>query len=427
MANLWGNMSLKADRLPPSAYKRAPVVAMVPDPAPLDLPPMAWPDYVGPAPMVGNANVMPPPPNPEQSSYLTQDQVNAMAGQQAPMSSLPSIAPPDMSRYKALLDQMDARGAAALEAQRSGIDQFGRQIDATKAIPIQADISPLLALSDTWFGGNLQKGYTPPTPTEAKVSQIMQLQAALQKQKQGLSDDEIALIKSRLGGEESLAKMQAEFQGLKLRKAELGEAQKTRQDFREMQEDQRQVEKLQTGNDLKMMSGVVKSVGAINALKGFISTKGIPNIISNPDDLNTFNSLYASAKLAIKDAEELGALTSSDVDITQGVLGPEGKVLDSMKQKFLGGDATLLRALDTVTDRYEKNFKNKKTLLSKTYQRPRSQELLQEIQNQLDTVKVGGTGGMSPADTEALNWAKNNPNAPESTAILSKLKAEGKL
>lgn len=298
---------------------------------------------------------------------------------------------PDMQRYIDYLNQLDTKGKEVVAAQQAGVDQYGRSLEATKALPGQLDLSPLMALSDTWYGGNLSKGYTKPASTEQRTQDIMALQNALSRQKAGVSETELGLIKQRLGGEEALAGMKNAREMAALRRQEHQLAKDQRQDFKDAQEDQRQVESLAKNNDFKAMQGMIDANEAIGKLKKFISEKGLPNILSNSADLNTFNALYASAKLSIKKSEDLGALTTSDVDITEGMLGPDGTVLDGIKQAYLGGDPTLIRALDTITDRYDKNFADKKTVLSKVYTRPRAIDILDTEHARLKSLNVTKT------------------------------------
>lgn len=357
---------------------------------PLQMPPFASLPSYGPAP-----------------GELTQTAVNQEAlqntapgsGGQAAMALSGAGTPvrrnaedPDMQRYIDYLNQLDTKGKEVVAAQQAGVDQYGRSLEATKALPGQLDLSPLMALSDTWYGGNLSKGYTKPASTEQRTQDIMALQNALSRQKAGVSETELGLIKQRLGGEEALAGMKNAREMAALRKQEHQLAKDQRQDFKDAQEDQRQMEALMKSDDFKAVGGMAKSVEAISALKGFIRENGLPNILTNNEKLNTFNSLYESAKLSIKDAEQLGALTKSDTDITGGVLGPQGTVLDSLKQSFLGGDPKIIEALDKVTDRYHKNFGARRAVLNKVFTRPRALELVDLEKARMDAIKVAEGG-----------------------------------
>ena len=76
-------------------------------------------------------------------------------------------------------------------------DQAGqtqKQLEFLANQPMQTDLSPLLALSDQWFGGKSARNYQrPPTPME-RMQQYSGLQQALQKQQTGLMNQELNIL-----------------------------------------------------------------------------------------------------------------------------------------------------------------------------------------------------------------------------------------
>lgn len=86
---------------------------------------------------------------------------------------------PAMKAYqKKLNDQM--------ALQEAGIDESRNLTEQYKALPQKTDLSPLMALSDTWFGGNLQKGYRRPESDQERLMGISQLQRIPQQERQAL-------------------------------------------------------------------------------------------------------------------------------------------------------------------------------------------------------------------------------------------------
>jgi len=254
-----------------------------------------------------------------------------------------------------------------------------------REIPAQLDLSPLFALSDTWYGGNLSKGYTPPETSRQKIAQIAQLQAALGRERQGLSDAEVALIKQRLGGEEALAGMQNAREVAALKRRELNQNDQNRKDFKESQEEQRQTEALLKSEPYKAVMGSADAMGAIKKLQSFISVNGLPTDPTDPK-YDEFGSLYETAKIGVKNAEQLGALTKSDTDITQGFLGPSG-TFDMIKKKFGSGKEGILAGLQAVEDRYDRNLKNNVKTLRTTFKAKQAQDLISVGENQYTSLK----------------------------------------
>lgn len=133
----------------------------------------------------------------------TQPEIPKEAGQTAginpdmmPDNIQPSgavVQPLQISIFEKLLAQQQARQAKEAQNRkrledylRTGIEEQESAVKAPQERRV--DLSPLLALSDTWFGGNLQKGYQrPPTQEEIRQLGISNL-AALQQRKEQLAD-----------------------------------------------------------------------------------------------------------------------------------------------------------------------------------------------------------------------------------------------
>lgn len=95
----------------------------------------------------------------------------------------------------------------AIEAQRKGIDHLSRLMSIGLDQPAQTDLSPLIALSDTWFGGNLGKGYARPDAS-GRLEKAKAYAAKIQ-------DDKNELAKTILSamGKIQGAKVNEEFKG----------------------------------------------------------------------------------------------------------------------------------------------------------------------------------------------------------------------
>lgn len=107
---------------------------------------------------------------------------------------------PKNDEYTNLILQIQAREAAEKNKMKE-LESYLRQGVADQEAMTKApandrtDLSPLLALTDTWFGGNLSKGYTRPPSKEERRQQDLTNIAALQQRKEAL-----ASIAARGGG-----------------------------------------------------------------------------------------------------------------------------------------------------------------------------------------------------------------------------------
>ncbi len=103
----------------------------------------------------------------------------------------------------------DALGAMALNSpdmeslhdQEAGIADLAARYQNLRGQDPKLDLSPLLAYSDSLRGTQLGKSYKAPMNQDELNAQADALQGQLQKEKQGLSQDQIELLKSALSAE----------------------------------------------------------------------------------------------------------------------------------------------------------------------------------------------------------------------------------
>lgn len=102
--------------------------------------------------------------------------------------------------YAPLLQDLDVSRQAAVDDQRRGISEYEdllkSHLDKTGQGQ-KIDLSPLMALSDTWFGGNLAGNYKRPTDSKAALETTAALQQGLQKARGALTDDEMQYLATR--------------------------------------------------------------------------------------------------------------------------------------------------------------------------------------------------------------------------------------
>lgn len=107
------------------------------------------------------------------------------------------------SDYDSLVKRLNEKGVNSLRQQEQGLGDLKSQIQmALEHSSPQMDLSPLMALTDSWSGSKLQQGYARPD-NDKHQAMIDQLQGGLRSGQNHLAENEINLLKSQLGVEEA--------------------------------------------------------------------------------------------------------------------------------------------------------------------------------------------------------------------------------
>lgn len=100
-----------------------------------------------------------------------------------------------------LLQTIDERSRAALDSQGADVAKLQTQAqDLTdKSLPL--NLSALAGLTDAWTGSHLAATSAPEETEATRRAEVERLNAAVLKAKQGMSQDEIAILKDKLSGQ----------------------------------------------------------------------------------------------------------------------------------------------------------------------------------------------------------------------------------
>lgn len=429
MAGIWTNLGLKYDHTNPGLVRpgyKAPSTAMVNSQPPVDMPPMEWPagSYETFPEAVPKTAGYPPPLVMAPPSQPTQAALNAEALQQvtpgtAGAMKMSGAGEPDDfdKRYTDYLNQLDARGQAAIAGQKQGLTDAERSLGAARAIPMQTNIAPLMALADTWWGGNLSKGYTAPEGLPDRIKLVETLQQGLQKQRAGLSEAEIALMKQRLGGEEALAGMKNQRENAKMRREEMALAREARKDQKTGMEDAIEAERFQKSDMYTDMRVGIKGRELIQRVRDIVQRNGgqIPDMTS---PLRAeFESAFTSMQLDQKEQYALGALSGPDFGLIVRATGNPGVMsqeIDKLIDKTRGKSSVLSR-LEQIEKDATNRYTRANQLAVTRYKNPTSVGLIGDLSGQWSQA----SGGQAPAamDPEKLKWLNENPNDPRAIEI----------
>lgn len=108
--------------------------------------------------------------------------------------------------YKTKMEQLSQMGNQAIEEQRAGVNQNQAQLDKMSG---QVNLQPLAKLTDTWTGSSLAEGMENP---QVRQEKMMALQNAIQAQKQGLTKEQLELLKSQVTNPMNMLKQASTMQ-----------------------------------------------------------------------------------------------------------------------------------------------------------------------------------------------------------------------
>ena len=109
-----------------------------------------------------------------------------------------SYVPLDPSVFGTASSLVSARQLPSQKELAEGILEYENALQGLRGNkPSQVDLSPLLALSDTWWGGNLSKGYSAPRDVYSKQEEM--LLKGLQKARSQASMNYVQILQALLG------------------------------------------------------------------------------------------------------------------------------------------------------------------------------------------------------------------------------------
>lgn len=109
---------------------------------------------------------------------------SARAPMAADQSMIPDrITPEDTLRLKSLFD-----------SQQEGVDRLRAAAENYAAGPDEINLAPLLALSDSWTGGNLSKSYQAPPSQDERAINAQKLRAAAADAQNNLTKDRVSVF-----------------------------------------------------------------------------------------------------------------------------------------------------------------------------------------------------------------------------------------
>lgn len=100
---------------------------------------------------------------------------------------------------QALLQKLQAKSEEALKQQQQGVSQNETSLQQMQDQGPQVNWAPALNYIDHISGSSLAKNYQQPESPQAYQEKLLSLRDALQKQKQGLTQEQLNLLKAQVG------------------------------------------------------------------------------------------------------------------------------------------------------------------------------------------------------------------------------------
>ena len=218
----------------------------------------------------------------------------------------------------------------------------------TQARETNIDLSPLMALSDNWFGGNMAGSYNAGFTGDKKQAQILALQNALGKRQGQLSDAEQKSIADQIGkeyyGQQVMGGM---IDSTQEKKPTIGDARRERKDI--LDNKYKYSRHPKHGDIMKGMTDIARSSKKIS---GILEVRGgrVPSI--NSPDYAVFQSNVSRMLTNYNKVAGLGALAGSDLDLLQKAIGLSPVAYESKLKEVInrGGMEAVLKDLNNTMD-----------------------------------------------------------------------------
>jgi hypothetical protein len=294
---------------------------------------------------------------------------------------------------KANRDKMRALLNQSFEEQQKGINENEEILKNYQNQGRSVDLSPLLALTDSWTGSNLSKGYTRPLSSDDYAKQLIAMKNLVQNQKRDLVDKQIEALSGLGSSNKSLGPL--------LELARMG----------------KQDDRFDRKFDLQREDAIDKKYDGLTKTlpEKSLQFRTISEQLSNP---NTVNLNIVAGLIARAVAGEKGVLTDSDIgrvipnrDIYSKFKELESKATGSpipLTSENINELRKLAKDAETYTKQYyELSLKNARNSFKKRGSYSGMPAVDELYQNYADTVREAFSGPGARASAEQFN-----PNAP---------------
>jgi hypothetical protein len=350
----------------------------------------------------GPLNISLDNPNPGMS-LEDANSVIAQQGQAANMGLAPLSQTP-MPRFTSertpqedeLIKQISESYGQQQALQNEAIKSAEEQLAAARSQPQQMDLSPLIALSESWSGkpSRLLQTYQRP---QDQSKNVQALQEAVLKARGGSA--ELSRMRAKdvqqLSQQERQMRVNEDLKRMSIQAMMSGKDKKV--DDKTYERELALIDKISKSKDAEVVSGTAKMN---NALDNYMAT-----IEKNRNNLNSAKAVqdigqaYQATIVAFKDAETLGALSGPDMGLATTTLPDVGSYSAIVKRGvgFTPDLNTTLKIVKDIKNRYQDRGQQAMKNLEAGYGKFGGQEVLKQLRSNLE-----GGGQQAPDRQQQL-------------------------
>ena len=350
----------------------------------------------------GPLNISLDNPNPGMS-LEDANSVLAQQGQAANMGLAPLSQTP-MPRFTSertpqedeLIKQISESYGQQQALQNEAIKSAEEQLAAARSQPQQMDLSPLIALSESWSGkpSRLLQTYQRP---QDQSKNVQALQEAVLKARGGSA--ELSRMRAKdvqqLSQQERQMRVNEDLKRMSIQAMMSGKDKKV--DDKTYERELALIDKISKSKDAEVVSGTAKMN---NALDNYMAT-----IEKNRNNLNSAKAVqdigqaYQATIVAFKDAETLGALSGPDMGLATTTLPDVGSYSAIVKRGvgYTPDLNTTLKIVKDIKNRYQDRGQQAMKNLESGYGKFGGQEVLKQLRSNLE-----GGGQQAPDRQQQL-------------------------
>lgn len=314
------------------------------------------------------------------------------------------------SDYTALMNRMNDKELDSLRQQQLNIEDLKTRLAGVDKQDLPINLQPLAALTDAWTGSNFAQYAAPKDTAQTRSALKDRLQAQIMGAQQGISDQEIAMMKAQLGNQMRMDEL-AYKKSMDARQLDLDE--QKLDVMRETAKGKLGVDpaeafnlryKLINTEPAKQVQGINGFLEGLNAYEDALDKYGISPTGEGAAILNT---AYSQLSTKWKEAEKLGALAGPDLKLLNDNVIKAGGIEAWLSATTKGGEpaikASIAQARKGAHSDYSKAYGQLKGLTGgvENVVAP----VMNEYQSSFDAVS------RKPTSAPAKTWTKEELEA----------------
>lgn len=115
-----------------------------------------------------------------------------------PEPDLATLPAEPQSPEQAIMAKLKGMQVSQIDSQKEALKKLEAEMEAQRAQGGETNLQPLTSLVDSWTGSNFTGSYKQPMSQEERKAKEFAMQDMLQKQRRGIADDEMGMLKIQL-------------------------------------------------------------------------------------------------------------------------------------------------------------------------------------------------------------------------------------